>query len=542
MVDNVDGNKIIEYLNTLGLSTKDILTQEALNAAKRTLAKKYHPDNKETGERDKFEKVMEAFDYCFQNLDYVNKQIKANFTIKSQQFSSKDEEMFVMTGLKVGACMRMLNFDLDEELTRTKIQVNYIKLSVLFRDVLKDFERLSLLEKAYDYLINNIDMCNVFVTCKFNYVIFKIAKEKTDAFIREQKRQEEIRKANEQVEKERRMREALWEAKRKAKEQAGQSQSVNSMPKDSDTTSFSKTTTHRVENPKVGKFSNIVSFILLVSIFVFLLIAVTSFSAMWPFLIVMGVAMILLILYQTVFQKSDKRIFRSGIVLISIVGASFATAGGLHIGRAVRAQDNYCQLKNKMMNFDTYGSIWYINRDIRKIPSTYGDVRAIKSQAKDLENYIENYGNSRARFKAIYNFDLEHDNWNCSAYFYNYSIESLILGAVWSIDESSSEFIYYRENGGLYLHNPGSKLPNNMKSYLDYYFYTVNGKFGDTYNLINGYIDFGYESKTDKTDKFLAYRVGPMKINKDGKFEANVYCYSNKTNHTLTYKKEYTGK
>ena len=91
-MNTIDGKKIIEYLNTLGLSTKDVLTLSDLKTNYRKLAKYYHPDNHETGDAEQFKKVQEAYDYCQENLEYVNEQIKANFTIKLVIGSISDDK------------------------------------------------------------------------------------------------------------------------------------------------------------------------------------------------------------------------------------------------------------------------------------------------------------------------------------------------------------------------------------------------------------------------------------------------------------------
>ena len=210
MMNNIDGKKIVEYLNTLGLSTKDVLTIGDLKTNYRKLAKYYHPDNHETGDDEQFKKVQEAYDYCQENLEYVNEQIKANFTINASGFSSKEEEAFAMTALRAAASMRIFGFELNEQLTHKKLDENYYKLSILFQTILKDFKRLKVLNDAYAFLKENFDFVNILIACQFDYNLFKAARAKADELKREQERKDaEERAAREKAEKERKEREAL---------------------------------------------------------------------------------------------------------------------------------------------------------------------------------------------------------------------------------------------------------------------------------------------------------------------------------------------
>lgn len=218
MLTMVDGKKIIEYLTVLGLSTKDVLTIDELKRNYRKLAKYYHPDNHETGDAEQFKKVQEAYDYCQDNLEYVNKQIKADFTISDSGFSSKEEEAFATMCVRVMASMHIFGFEVNEQLTRSKLDENYLKLKILFQTILRDQKRLNILNDAYSFLNENFDLVNLLVICQFNYSIFKAAQSEAEEMKREKERKEaETRAAREKAERERMAREA--EERRKAAEE-----------------------------------------------------------------------------------------------------------------------------------------------------------------------------------------------------------------------------------------------------------------------------------------------------------------------------------
>lgn len=241
----IDGKKIIEYLKILGLSTENVLTQEELNRNKRKAAKYYHPDNKETGNREMFEKVMEAYDYCSENLDYVNEQIKAKFTINASDFSSPEEKEFYFTAMKVVACMKIFGFDPSIQIKRSALETQYNNLVILFRDILRDYKRLNIVKDAYTFLIANFDTANLIIASRFEYALYKKAKAQADEMKREQaRREEEARLAREKLERERREKEAEKQRKleERLKKEAHEAQIIykNSLEEELDKIVFSK--------------------------------------------------------------------------------------------------------------------------------------------------------------------------------------------------------------------------------------------------------------------------------------------------------------
>lgn len=241
----IDGKKIIEYLKILGLSTENVLTQEELNRNKRKAAKYYHPDNKETGNREMFEKVMEAYDYCSENLDYVNEQIKAKFTINASDFSSPEEKEFYFTAMKVVACMKIFGFDPSIQIKRSALETQYNNLVILFRDILRDYKKLNIVKDAYTFLIANFDTANLIIASRFEYALYKKAKAQANEMKREQaRREEEIRLAREKLDRERREKEAEKQRKleERLKKEAHEAQIIyrNSLEEEVDKIVFSK--------------------------------------------------------------------------------------------------------------------------------------------------------------------------------------------------------------------------------------------------------------------------------------------------------------
>jgi|LSQX01.1.fsa_nt_gb hypothetical protein len=294
----------------------------------------------------------------------------------------------------------------------------------------------------------------------------------------------------------------------------------------------------RRKDKRERRLSFVVVLTQLISMFALAIAGFVNASVMWPFFIVAGVIFISIPLYQTVLAYPPRRNIISGIAILCIEAISWAALGGVHIARAANASSNYEELRTMMMNVKFYSDAYTIKNKTKTIPTTYKDIGQIKDELKDLEwAFNRSYG--RERFGKVNNFSVNHYNWDCSAYLYNYNFKSLFIGANWKVDNSTKTLSYYRDGSGERFSAPSSVLPNNMKSGQDYYFYAEYDYLNDENALVNQYMKIGYENKNDPTDKFLAYEFGYYHFDKDGKRRIEVYCYSDDSSHYLLYDSEY---
>lgn len=296
--------------------------------------------------------------------------------------------------------------------------------------------------------------------------------------------------------------------------------------------------TQRAKDKRESRLTFIVTLSQLISMFAFAAVGFVSAGSMWPFFILSGLILISIILHQTVFVFPSKRRVISGIVILCAEAISWTVLGGIHIGKAAKAESNYNELNSMMMNIRYSSDVYTIKNKISVIPTTYKDISSIKEEVKDLEwAFNRTYG--REQFGKVNNFSVNHSNWDCSAYLYNYSFKSLFFGANWKVDDTNKTLSYYRDGSGERFSVPSSILPNNMQSGKEYYFYTEFDYLDDKNALVNQYMKFGYENKNDPTDKFLAYEFGYYHFNKDGQRRIEVYCYSDDSSHYLIYDSEY---
>lgn len=75
------------YYSVLGIETN--ATQEEIKSAFRKLAKRYHPDNKETGNEAKFKEIIEAYD-VLSDLE-KRKKYDSSLRINDPTFSSSSD-------------------------------------------------------------------------------------------------------------------------------------------------------------------------------------------------------------------------------------------------------------------------------------------------------------------------------------------------------------------------------------------------------------------------------------------------------------------
>ena len=75
----LDNEKVIDYLSTLGLSTKERISSDILQEKFDKFEKVYNPDNETTGNAIKYKLLKEAFDYLVSNIFNVNLLIENDF-------------------------------------------------------------------------------------------------------------------------------------------------------------------------------------------------------------------------------------------------------------------------------------------------------------------------------------------------------------------------------------------------------------------------------------------------------------------------------
>lgn len=233
----------------------------------------------------------------------------------------------------------------------------------------------------------------------------------------------------------------------------------------------------------------------------------------------------------------ERTINISSTIIALIFAISLSVVGGIHLNKRINADSNYELLRYKMMHCDYVDRVYEIESLVKELPITYKDSKTIKEEVEDV-SYIINRYEGRDEFGKINNFDYYHDNWDFTMYYYNFSIKTLLFNAMWQIDDSNSYFRYCRENGGEWIHYNSSLLPNDEDPYKDYYFYTEYGYYNNKKYKVNQYIIFGFENKDDKSDKFLAYKIGNYGFDKNGKRVLDIYCYSDDSTHLLTYYSE----
>ena len=204
-----DIKKVIQYLTILELSLDKPITQELVRTQYRKLVKIYHPDAHEEhyGDGERFKLLHEAYEFCYENVDYVNKLIASDFwgsttNLKKEEQRNSNEEFTNFVNV-VQTSLTILGLPLDKPYTHSVLNLNY---SYLFRRFGNNQEAFKAVATAYDFLKANIEAINVLISSRYNYdsFVFNLAREETrkkaeaDRRAKEEqerrKREEEIRK------------------------------------------------------------------------------------------------------------------------------------------------------------------------------------------------------------------------------------------------------------------------------------------------------------------------------------------------------------
>lgn len=293
------------------------------------------------------------------------------------------------------------------------------------------------------------------------------------------------------------------------------------------------------KNKRERRLSFIVALSQVISMFAFAAVGFLNAAVMWPFFIVAAIILVSIILYQNVLVYPPKRNLISGIVILCAEVISWSVLAGVHIGRAAMAATHYNELSNMMMDVRYELDAYLIKKKIREIPYTYRNIGSIKNELKDLE-WAFNRPYGREEFSKVNNFSVNHSNWDCSAFLYDYNFKSLFFGANWKVDGTSETLYYYRDSSkNERFSAPSSILPNDMQLGKDYYFYDEYDYLNDKDALVNQYMKIGFVNKNDPSDKFLAYEFSCYHFNKDGQIRIEVFCYSDSSNHYLIYDAEH---
>lgn len=233
-------------------------------------------------------------------------------------------------------------------------------------------------------------------------------------------------------------------------------------------------------------------------------ISMLSFAAvgffLWPFFIIAALILISIILHQGVLSYPPKREKISGIIILSVIGISWATLSGIHINKVAHAEENYNNLVYELEHFDGY--FYNIDKYISELPKTYKDVSEIKSDREYLGRVINNYS-SIERWNKVASYAKKHAHWNVSNYLWNYSMRDIIYNHYWSGLDNNYHFWYHWDSG----EKLSSSIPNNKESSKGYYFFMEYGRSENHEFFINQTITFGYENINDKNDRFYAFRV-----------------------------------
>ena len=193
--------------------------------------------------------------------------------------------------------------------------------------------------------------------------------------------------------------------------------------------------------------------------------------------------------------------------------------------------NNYKALLKAMQNVNS-SNYKQIGTLLDKLPTGYEDTSKIRTQYNELKKYITSIESStlttrscdafRTAYVNLLSFNNKYHNWDISNYvkndIYKNHFKKFVFGREWT--DGSNELHWYEDNDGQRL---STNLPNNKKSWVDYYF-TTSGYGTD--------FIFGYKNINDSNDKFDAFKIVDIMYS-NGAWSISVYCYSNERTYTL---------
>ncbi len=242
-------------------------------------------------------------------------------------------------------------------------------------------------------------------------------------------------------------------------------------------------------------------------------------------------------------NKKQKSKIKISHLIIGIVILLGIIAGGLAIGFSVHYNGLYGKLCDEMLEID-YDNYYYYSDSIAmlidRLPSNYRDMKDIESQYKQIDKHVEIIKSAawlnekasiqaRGAYAALYQFNLQNDNWDLSEYLEGVlekSFGKFVFGMEW---ENSDYYFQWCEDGDGDGERLSTNLPNRMDDNENYYFYN---DYSDGSSSLNPRL-FGFENTNNSSDCFLAYRI--MDISYTGsQWQIRIFCYSDARIYTLS--------
>ena len=220
-----DVKVIIQYLTILELPLDKPISKEIVKAQYHKLAKIYHPDGHQDvytdGER--FKLLHEAYDYCINNIDYINDLISKDFSQNNTNQKTNnhfdgnkenirfDKSDFVGFVNAVQTSLSVFGLPIDKKINLSELNKLY---GIIYLQVRNNREVYSAIKSAYEFLSSNIDLANNVIASGYDFYTFNVNLEKENA---RKQAEAEAKVAREKAERERREKEA--EEHRKAQEE-----------------------------------------------------------------------------------------------------------------------------------------------------------------------------------------------------------------------------------------------------------------------------------------------------------------------------------